>query len=48
MDNKKPTLPSRSASGEFAVSANGNGDPNGTKNASVRSSVREMSTIGAE
>jgi len=48
MDNKKPTLPSRSASGEFAVSANGNGGPYGTKNTSVRLSVREISAIDAD
>ena len=32
---------------EPAVTENGNGDPNGTKNASVRPSVREISAIDA-
>jgi len=44
-------LPFQSASptsGEFSVAAYGNGGPNGTKNASVRPSVREISAIGAD
>ena len=43
-----PSLSAPTPSDELAASANGNGGPYGTKNASVRPSVREISAIGAD
>ncbi|HEY6967882.1 MAG TPA: DUF3631 domain-containing protein [Candidatus Angelobacter sp.] len=43
-----PSLSAPTPSDELAASANGNGTPYGTKNASVRPSVREISAIGAD